>query len=82
MSKHAEEPRILHHSDPLRQKLLRRLTAAGMVAVMIFYPVMLLRILAFGFKPINAIQSLLVCFLVGIFLARKHLDLRVSAAGL
>jgi two-component system, cell cycle sensor histidine kinase and response regulator CckA len=82
MSNKPREVELSYSDEPLRQKLLRRLTTAGMIAVLIAYPTMLLRLFEFGFKPVNAIQSLLFCFVLGIFFARKRLGLRVSAAGL
>jgi len=82
MTDKARGSEVAYSNAPLRQKLLRRMTTASLGAMAISYPIVLLRALDLGFAPINTVQSLIVLLMLAIFLARKHLDLRTSAAGM
>ncbi len=72
-------PEPLGRDDPLRQKLLGRVTSGTMIVLVVIYPFVLLRSLALGFRFIFAIQSLIALVLLGIFLARKRLPPQSSA---
>jgi PAS domain S-box-containing protein len=67
--------------DPLREKLLRRLTAAGMLSILIAYPALMIRMVPIGFHPLHAVQTLLVGLLLLLFLFRRRVDPRLNAIG-
>ena len=69
-----------YRSDPSREQLLWRMTIGGMVFLAVAYPWTLLRSLEFGFSLVNAIQAAIVCFTLGLILARRRLDVRVATA--
>ncbi len=82
MSEQAGQSRTLQDHDLLRQRLVRRLTAATMATLLVVCPLILVRSLALGFKFVTAVQSMIVCFLLGIFLGRNRLKPRISALAL
>lgn len=79
MNENSKESEPPYSTDPVRQRLLRRMVTASTIVVAICYPLTLLRTMYFGFATITVIQTVLFCFMVGVFFARDLLGLQVAA---
>ncbi len=79
MTKKLTNPELVRRNVPLRQELLWRQLTGVMVAAMVLLPVSWLRAFEIGFRPVNAIQSLLFLAVLGIFIRRKHIKPQIAA---